>query len=182
MFSDVLCCFQMFSDVPRMVSIVHRRFIDILKCVQDVFRCFHQMFKDVERCWEMVLDVLPIFSRCSLDVALMFSSCSPGLSIEFSVCSPEMWSNSILRWKYYLWWSKKIWRSLRDGLPKKSSCSFRVCPNYLGPPPPPPNLDNLYHFFWPPMCQKKFGQGSPPPSLSPNWLHVYTGCPEKNVT
>ena len=119
MFSDVLCCFQMFSDVPRMVSIVHRRFIDILKCVQDVFRCFHQIFKDVERCWEMVLDVLPIFSRCSLDVALMFSSCSPGLSIEFSVCSPEMWSNSILRWKYYLWWSKKIWRSLRDGLPKK---------------------------------------------------------------
>ena len=35
---------------------------------------------------------------------------------------------------------------VRDGLPKKRSCSFGFCPNYLDPPPPP-NLDNLYHFF-----------------------------------
>ena len=42
--------------------------------------------------------------------------------------------------------------SLRDGFPKKSSCSFGFCPNSLDPPPP--NLDNLYHFFWTPKCQK----------------------------
>ena len=33
----------------------------------------------------------------------------------------------------------------RDGVTKKSCCSFRFCPNCL--PPPPPILDNLYNFF-----------------------------------
>ena len=41
---------------------------------------------------------------------------------------------------------------------KKSSCSFGFCPNYLDPPP---NLDNLYHFFWMPMCQKNWAGVSP---------------------
>ena len=45
--------------------------------------------------------------------------------------------------------------------PKKSSCSFGVCPNYLDPPDPPPNLDNLYHFFLMPMCQKIWAGVSP---------------------
>ena len=41
---DVFRCFQMFSNVLRMLSIAHRHFIDILKCVQDVFGCYN-MFK-----------------------------------------------------------------------------------------------------------------------------------------
>ena len=58
-----------------------------------------------------------------------------------------------------------------EGFLKKSSCSFGFCPNYLDPPPP--NLDNLYHFFER-QCAKKFGQGSPPPSPSPNWPNIYS--------
>ena len=44
--------------------------------------------------------------------------------------------------------------------PEKSSCSFGFCPNYLDPTPLP-NLDNLYHFFWTPMCQTIWAGVSP---------------------
>ena len=59
---------------------------------------------------------------------------------------------------------------VREGLPKKSSCSFGFCPNYLNPHPLPPplNLDNLYHFFFNANVPKNLGMGSPPPSPSPN--------------
>ena len=55
---------------------------------------------------------------------------------------------------------------LREGFPKKSSCSFGFCLNYFNPPP----------FFWKTCTtyfehqsvKKKIRQGSPPPSPSPN--------------
>ena len=50
-------------------------------------------------------------------------------------------------------------KRVRKGFTKKSSCSFGFCPNYLDPPSP--NLDNLYHFFWTPMCQKIWAGVSP---------------------
>ena len=64
---------------------------------------------------------------------------------------------------------------IRDGLPKKSSCSFGFCSSTPNPPPPSPHpyLDNLYPFFWTPLCQK-FGQGTSPPSPSPNWPNIYS--------
>ena len=56
MFSDILRCFQMFSDDLRMLSIVHRRSLDILRCAQDAFR----IFPDVQRCFQMFPDVLDV--------------------------------------------------------------------------------------------------------------------------
>ena len=65
--------------------------------------------------------------------------------------------------------------NLREGLPKKSSCYFGFCPNYLNPPPPPPpNLDNLYHFFNA-NVPKSLGKGLPLlpyPQIDP----IYTVC------
>ena len=63
-----------------------------------------------------------------------------------------------------------IFETFGEGFMKKCNCYFGFCPNYLDPPPPP-NLDNLYHFFWTPMCQKNLG-GSPPPQIDP----IYTVC------
>ena len=40
-------------------------------------------------------------------------------------------------------------------------------------PPPPLNLDNLYHFFLTPMCQKIWAGVSPSPSPAPNWPKIY---------
>ena len=64
MFSDIFRCFQMFSDDLRMLSIVHRRSLDILRCAQDAFR----IFPDVQRCFQMFPDVF----GCSLDVHRSF--------------------------------------------------------------------------------------------------------------
>ena len=59
---------------------------------------------------------------------------------------------------------------VRDGLPKKSSCSFGFCPNYLDPPPP---LSLIWRTCTNYQCAKKIGQGSPPPSPSPNWPNIW---------
>ena len=62
---------------------------------------------------------------------------------------------------------------LREGLSKKSSCSFGFCPNYLDPPPP--NLDNLYHFFFNASVPKNLGRGLPLPP-HPQIDPIYTVC------
>ena len=82
----------MFSDHLRMLSIAHRRSIDILGCAQDVFRC-SQMFKDVFRCSQIFLDVHRCFwvsSTCSLDVLRMFSGYFHEVHRMFSGCFQDV--------------------------------------------------------------------------------------------
>ena len=55
---------QIVDKDVRMLSIVHRRSIDILRCAQDAFR----IFPDVQRCFQMFPDVF----GCSLDVHRSF--------------------------------------------------------------------------------------------------------------
>ena len=48
--------------------------------------------------------------------------------------------------------------------------------------PPPQNLDNLYHFFLTPTCQKKMGRGVPLPP-HPQINPIYTPpCPRLKWT
>ena len=58
------------------------------------------------------------------------------------------------------YWRKFVNLIIHSLVREKNSCSFGFRPNYLDPPPPP-NLDNLYHFFWTPMCQKIWAGVSP---------------------
>ena len=104
MFSDV-------SDVLRMLKIAHRCSTDILRWVQDVFRCF-QMFKGVFRCSQMFLDVLLMFSRCSQDDLRICPWCFHDVllisdPIVFEILSlmiQEKW------WSQSLWWSRSYFK------------------------------------------------------------------------
>ena len=64
----------MFSDVLRMLSDAHR----CSRCVQ--------MISDVQRCFQVFIDVI----GCSLDVLLMLAWCSQDLSIMFTGCSQDV--------------------------------------------------------------------------------------------
>ena len=62
--------------------------------------------------------------------------------------------------------------SLRDGLPKKSSCSFEFCPNYLDPFP---LIWTTCTIFFNTNVAKNLGRGlplPPPPQIDP----IYTVC------
>ena len=71
------------------------------------YRCF-QMFSDVFRCSQDAL------IRCvrMFNNVLSVRSCS----WMFSRCFHDIWSKSFFKWKFCLWWFKRIWWSLADGL------------------------------------------------------------------
>ena len=64
---------------------------------------------------------------------------------------------------------QKIWAGVCPSLPTPKLTQYKQFVKsgqkiWAGPSsPPPPNLDNLYHFFWTPMCQKVWAGVSPPP-------------------
>ena len=49
---------------------------------------------------------------------------------------------------------------VREGLPKKVGVLLDFV-QITSTPPLPPNMDNLYHFFWTPMCQNIWAGVSP---------------------
>ena len=93
-------------------------------------------------------------------------------SIEFAPPLPTPWTWSI---KYYLIGfpsalmptieGSNLWRMKikMDHLGKASRKRVAVLLDFvqITSTPPPPNLDNLYHFFWTPMCQKIWAGVSP---------------------
>ena len=62
---------------------------------------------------------------------------------------------------------------------QKKLLFFFYCPNYLAPPPLPLIWTACITFFES-QCDKTFGQGSPPPSPSPNWPRVHLDKIQKN--
>ena len=54
---------------------------------------------------------------------------------------------------------KGTYKFLRKGFPKKAAVRLDFV--RINPPSPPPNLDNLFHFYWTPMCQKIWAGVSP---------------------
>ena len=106
-----------------------------LRWSHDVLRMFQWCFQDDLRCPEMFsvhcshMGHIPQGDKMSKMCSLLWPKSFTFSS--FLKCTEEFWLGSF-----------------REGLPKKSSCTFGFCPNYLDPPPSPPlNLDNLYHFF-----------------------------------
>ena len=87
--------------------------------------------------------------------------------------SSDAWTFSCLYCKRYIIYGQNshsqefqqnnLLKSCIGSLVKSENCNRKASPPDLAhcAPPSPPNLDNLYHFFWTPMCQKIWAGVSP---------------------